>query len=58
MDEWLEGFDFEKESGRGENAAMDKEEEDVGVASERLLLSQEEVYKLCEDFHDSDTELL
>ena len=30
----------------------------MGVASEGLLLSQEEVYQLDEGFQDSDTELL
>ena len=39
---------------RGGNPANNVGEEEVGVAPEKLLLSQE----VCEDFQDSDTELL
>ena len=57
MDDWLVDIDLDSFSSRGEdptNIAM----KEVGGASERLLLSQEEAYMFDGDFHDSDTELL
>ena len=58
MDDWLSDIDnMLVGDGRGEDPTNYLEEVELGVASEGLLLSQEEVYQL-EGFQDSDTELL
>ena len=63
MDDWLSAIedylvDSSKREGAPANNYVEEEAELVGVASEGLLLSQEEVYQLDEGFQDSDTELL
>ena len=56
MGDWFEGIDeFLPDGSKTEHSANAQE---VGVASESLLLSQEEIYELSEEFQDSDTELL
>jgi hypothetical protein len=63
MDDWLSAIedDLIDDSERGGPSNNDYVEEEaglVGVASDGLLLSQEEIYQLDEGFQDSDTELL
>ena len=61
MDDWLSAIEDElidnNERG-GPSNNVEEEEELVGVASDGLLLSQEDIYQLDEGFQDSDTELL
>ena len=61
MDDWLSAIEDElidnnERGGPSNNVA--EEAELVGVASDGLLLSQEDIYQLDEGFQDSDTELL
>ena len=61
MDDWLSAIEDElmdnNERG-GPSNNVEEEAELVGVASDGLLLSQEDIYQLDEAFQDSDTELL
>ena len=62
MDDWLTAIDDDLVDGslRGDPSANYTEEGvwSVGVASDGLLLSQEDMYQLEEGFQDSDAELL
>ena len=61
MDDWLSAIEDEliDDSEReGPSNNVEEEAELVGVASDGLLLSQEDIYQLDEGFQDSDTELL
>ena len=60
MDEWLTDLliDDNKREGLSANSYVEEEAELVGVASDELLLSQEDIYQLDEGFQDSDTEIL
>ena len=60
MDEWLTDLliDDNEREGLSANSYVEEEAELVGVASDELLLSQEDIYQLDEGFQDSDTEIL
>ena len=61
MDDWLSAIEDEliDDSERGGPSNNVEEEAGlVGVASDGLLLSQEDIYQLDEGFQDSDTEVL
>ena len=60
MDEWLTDLliDDNKREGLSANSYVEEEAELVGVASDELLLSQEDIYQSDEGFQDSDTEIL
>lgn len=60
MDEWLTDLLIgdNKREGLSANSYVEEEAELVGVASDELLLSQEDIYQLDEGFQDSDTEIL
>ena len=59
MDDWLCAIQdaLSDDSERG-GPSTEEEAELVGVASDGVLLSQEDIYQLDEGFQDSDTELL
>ena len=59
MDDWLSAIEDEliDDSEReGPSNNVEEEAELVGVVSDGLLLSQEDIYQLDEGFQDSDTE--
>ena len=63
MDDWLSAAEDElvdggKREGPSNNDYAEEEARSVGVASDGLLLSQEDIYQFDEGFQDSDTELL
>ena len=63
MEDWLcaikdDLIDDSEREGPSNNNYVQEEAERVGVASDGLLLSQEDIYQLDEGFQDSDTELL
>ena len=63
MDDWLSAIENElvdgsKREGPSNNDYVEEEARLVGVASDGLLLSQEDIYQFDEGFQDSDTELL
>ena len=60
MDDWLSDHlvDDNEREGPSTDNYVEEEAELVGVASDGLLLSQEDIYQLDEGFQDSDTELL
>ena len=65
MDDWLcaiqddlHVIDYSEREGPSNCNHVEEEAELVGVATNGLLLSQEDIYQLDEGFQDSDTELL
>ena len=56
-DYWLNAID-DLLADRSKGEPLTCKEAELGVASDSLLLSQEDIYQLDDGFEDSDTELI